>query len=455
MFRAWIEPPTVDVGDPITVHVENCSQIASQTAQVQAAAITLLEDAWCLSTGVELNASGTGSASVTGGLGLIEEAAVYVSAISSADGATTLIPDESPSTWVNPSGKVVGEVEDLIAALMVDREALYNTPIGDLHTPGSIEHRVIILVHGVLLTKAHMLPGWRIEPLSQRPSMEEYRSLLTQAVHDLDWAPPEVAVIGPEDWSIRAQSASPMAVAIFPSLWVASIPDAEAATLEMLTTALAAISANRGATGRAVALVVQQRLPNDQAATKVLMLESYAGNLLGGFISGEDQTQLLKQVRACENDPIINLGYELYAETLRDPSADARFFRLWSILEFLSGARVPSGTVVKLHDGSAWPGKENTTDYAAPQVYEYLKRPQVALQADRYESVRVWYGRRNATGHYGKLVVGDPIQSAQSWYKWAIKSAGDQGQMQGYLFDLKEAVSLSLWREVQQNQPTI
>jgi hypothetical protein len=122
---------------------------------------------------------------------------------------------------------------------------------------------------------------------------------------------------------------------------------------------------------------------------------------------------------------------------LRERSVDARFLRLWSILELLSGARVRDGLQVTLASGARWP-HQGTTSYAAPRVYHYLETllfsgsvnsaSLVNPATDLYEAVRAWYGRRNATGHYGSLIPGDPAQSSQGWYASAMLTTTDEWQ---------------------------
>lgn len=131
------------------------------------------------------------------------------------------------------------------------------------------------------------------------------------------------------------------------------------------------------------------------------------------------------------HDPLLSLLVDLFSEALADPSADAGYPRLWSILETLSGSRVPEGQTVVLLDGNPFPGRPDhaTTSNASPRVYRLLADYTTARNLDEsflatpaaslYEAVRAWYARRNATGHYGRLDPTDPRQAAQGWMRWA------------------------------------
>ncbi len=188
---------------------------------------------------------------------------------------------------------------------------------------------------------------------------------------------------------------------------------------------MAILGLNRDARGRPVATVIEQRQPDDSIKHRIYIEdEGYRGNLIGGFLSGEDQQQLLAQHHAMRADPLLRMCVDLYAEALADHSPDARFFRVWSLLETLSHSRVPRAQPVVRLDGTPWPGRHGTTSAAAPRVYEliaskFFQSRQVnessafAPAEDLYEAVRCWYARRNATGHYGRFDPTDARQHAQ------------------------------------------
>ena len=151
----------------------------------------------------------------------------------------------------------------------------------------------------------------------------------------------------------------------------------------------------------------------------------------------------------------MGLAADLYVEALAERSPDSRFFRLWSILEFLSGARVPRAMPVLRTDHTAWPGGSNTTSSAAPRVYHYVattlqaahidERSTVQPAPDLYAGVRGWYARRNATGHYGQFVSTNPEQQRQGWYQHALATDTDERQ---WLRTLEQVVELMITLEL-------
>jgi hypothetical protein len=174
-----------------------------------------------------------------------------------------------------------------------------------------------------------------------------------------------------------------------------------------------------------VATIVVQRQPDGSTKNWFFYVEDarYAGNLLGGPISGESQTDLLARYTAMHADPLLRLTVDLYSEALADPSHDARYLRFWSVLETLSGARIAGNRPVVRIDGTPWPQGRNTTQ-AAPRVYQYLadwlgvravdEHNLAGPANDLYEAVRGWYARRNATGHYGPSIGARPCGPART-----------------------------------------
>jgi hypothetical protein len=114
-------------------------------------------------------------------------------------------------------------------------------------------------------------------------------------------------------------------------------------------------------------------------------------------------------------------------------------------------------------------GKQGTTDFAAPRVYELLKRHLVGIDEasfaapaqDLEQAVRAWYARRNATGHYGRFTVGDAVQMAQPWYKRALLTTqptpGTPTRLcEPWLRTLREAARLVVAKElIQVGSPLI
>jgi hypothetical protein len=183
--------------------------------------------------------------------------------------------------------------------------------------------------------------------------------------------------------------------------------------------------------------------------------QSYGGNLLGGFISGEDQHTLLGHDRATAADPFLALCLSLYRDAESENDADFAYFRYWSVLELIASERVVVNSPVT--DFSGQPilvkNQQARTSHPHGRVYELLKRHmQTRNSAEQnfvgppstslWEEVGVWYTFRNATAHHGGFRVDDPNQQSQPWYQAALavdNAIAQQGGVVDHLRNLERA----------------
>ncbi len=167
-------------------------------------------------------------------------------------------------------------------------------------------------------------------------------------------------------------------------------------------------------------------------------VEIYSGNLLGGFLSGEDQSVLLADDRAIHSDPFLGFILYLHMEAQAEKDLDFAYFRYWNLLETIAAERVESGTPVTGFDGKQIlkeDGKPFDTDGVRGRVYELVKRGMQVrdrteeffaaaqeLSVSLWDAVYVWYAFRNATAHHGGYNPDDPNQQRQKWYRAAVEA---------------------------------
>jgi hypothetical protein len=406
------------------------------------------------SLGVKIGADG-----VAGGewanIGLGRESAVFAVAIDVGGERHSI--DSTEISVVNPAAAVttVEEAYERRAALMRDQEARYARGLGDPSTPGNIEHRVLCAVERLLVTTRMRLAGVEVLPVTHRPRGEEQRAMIDALLAQVGWP----TRVDPEAWGDRVEPSRPWTAIVCAPVWAPTFEEAAALAWNARDELIAVLGLNRGARGRSVGTVIEQRQPDDSIRHRVYIEDArYGGNLLGGFTSGEDQAGLLAQQAALHSDALLRLCVDLYSEALADPSPDARYLRLWSVLETLSGARLPSGQPVQRLDGTAWPDHPGTTSVAAARVYRLIAdhlqsrsvdEPSfVSPASDLYEAVRAWYARRNATGHYGRFVVGDPRQVARGWYERAQQTVAAAGAPEAWLMTFQQATASVLQWEL-------
>ena len=459
-IEAHIRPEWLADGDSFTVEVSGATSFSGQTAQVQVFSIDALDTGWHSSFSITIGADGTGQVSDPivldfGG----RHTSIYVHALQREREVYTF-PEVFMSIVNSLSpGTNLGEVLDQHLQLVASQNSYYGVPVGDPASPGATQFRGVAVLEGILTTKRLRVPGATIIPIDQRPDAPDRRVIVNKVLEGLDWP----SRVPEEFWRNGVASAHPITIVVCPQVWAGDMDGAGRLIANVEEDLISMLALNRGATARPVATMIEERKPDGGIGYRLyLPIPTYGGNLVGGFIAGEDQRSLLTEYLSVRSDPLLKLCCDLYAEALADRSPDARFLRLWSLLELLSGARLTAGAVVTLLDGTAWPGGSNTTAYAAPRVYSYIsahfaagpfdEASTVAPASNLYEAVRVWYARRNATGHYGRFLLTDPTQSAQKWHPWAARSSSNED---AWLRSLRSVVEMVLHRELHEHAPAL
>jgi hypothetical protein len=350
------------------------------------------------------------------------------------------------------------DLESLAAELKKRQVARYEVSLGNSGAPSAIEHRVLCVVERLQMRTKLRLPGVEILPLTAAAEGLDELQLLKRLLAELGWPSQHVNT---EWWRQTASSQRPWTAFLMGSIWATDHNAAAQIAWQERNRLVDLLALNRGASGRPLATAVEQRRGDEVGPWRVYAEQpGYGGNLLGGAISGESQRGLLVQDAGVRSDPLLALCASLYREGRAERSADFAYFRWWSLLETLSGARLKAGAPVDRLDGSRWPGRYNTTSYAAPRVYAFVAKALagfdetslVAPAANLYDAVRAWYARRNATGHYGGFVPQDPRQRSQRWYAAALETTKNQGGMapegEASLDSLQRTVELVLQGEL-------
>lgn len=173
---AWLEPGAFRDGEPLTIHIANCLNFRGQTVQVELGYVTAVDSGWCMSTSIALDPDGNGVTRIGSGLSLGVEAVVVVTRLRDVEsGVCEEIASAWPST-LNSTRSATESGENALAEFLARQQRLYESPLGS-QAENSIEHRIVVLVEGLLLTELARLPGWSLKPLSPRLGMEEYRAL--------------------------------------------------------------------------------------------------------------------------------------------------------------------------------------------------------------------------------------------------------------------------------------
>ena len=148
-----------------------------------------------------------------------------------------------------------------------------------------------------------------------------------------------------------------------------------------------------------------------------IITPTYTGNLMGGFISGEDPRLIKKNMQDIKNDRRLQLYLSLYNEARKERRIEFVYFRLWNILETIARSknfegnplRDWQGNIIKNNHGN----DRKIQDDAKELVLELIRQVFTSSgltenfltngleQGLISEMVPIWYRHRNCVVHSG------------------------------------------------------
>ena len=327
-------------------------------------------------------------------------------------------------------------------------------------------YRVFAFLSPCLITNRIRLDRMELIPLGYLESAEEVRALEAFFQHSGG----DVPTSWLEDLSEKLSLNHPATAIHFPNLQSASKQAIEDYAIKESALVSDVLSLTRRAHGRVIGVLLI-RLDDGKATFRPLG-EGYRGNLLGGFISGEDPRELATIVGTALKDPSLRLFIGLYGQAFSELDVDSGFFRMWAILEGMAQRYVSSNQVV--HDFVGDPilnekGKPITTRSAQGRVYALIQREfkSGSISATPYTSMLpeeglslwdlcgVWVGYRNATAHYGAFDPDNAEQRVQPWFRATLRAYASTMTKLGrrtiedpYYQSLSETAELVLMRKI-------
>ena len=340
---------------------------------------------------------------------------------------------------------------------------MYAKPLGNADRAEAEEFRVMMFVERLLLTGFLRVPGVQMAPITEanQPIIKSFGlgssdelELINHVLRDRGWMDVRTGVDAAW-WRDKSSKNRPVVLMYAPRVFAASYDHALQIAHARRDQLLRLLAFHRNYSGFPFTTVVQKLDSSTRHYSEARVypeFERYTGNLLGGSISGEDQSLLLADYRAMRLDPFLGFVLHLHAEAQAEKDLDFAYFRYWNLLEAIAGERIEpkipvtdfEGAVILTADGK----KPFTTSVARGRVYEMVKRDiqshgagedlyQEArnLSVKLWDAVYVWYGFRNATAHHGGFNPNDPNQQRQPWYQAAVEAQRNGAQPRGYKAD--------------------
>lgn len=380
---------------------------------------------------------------------------------------------QSNGRWITGN-----EAEQERQARHESREAYYGSP---LVANGASEtdtlYRGVYIYDNILLSQVHRVPGISLVPLQNSSLGSDVISVINDLLPQFGF----LDALDTQVWMARMQTEHP---AIVLTIHVHATSDESAiATIEGQTYRLAVLTAFRRMSSPTFrGGVLARRIGTDQYQGIRWWTgpQTYRGNLLGGFLAGEDQSELLDMWGRLQHRPNVELLMSLYRNALSEASWEYQFFRYYNLLESVGADKYPNSTpVLDLQGHPRLQNNPDQTPYTAAQSRGkvYLLGQEVArssgLPEDNligvtantptmtfWEMTNLWVKMRDQIAHRGRwhLAANEVESRRRMRLRIAFENLGGSADaMPGIdkaLSDLKELVKMLIRHELRQKIKT-
>lgn len=319
---------------------------------------------------------------------------------------------------------------DIATDILEERERVLAHPLGDAFQRDAEQYEVFCFVRNLLLTRQMRLRGVEVYPIVRGDSETSILSVVNEVLGLFG----NNAPIRESEWAPILEQRHPLALIRFPRVYATTYEEAGAVVDSYQDLLIDLFAVHRGASGEAVANIIVRLRDGGKAWRPAAA--PYRGNLIGGWLSGEDPTSIIHQVRAIEGDSLLQLWLALFREARAESNPDHQFARYWHVLEAIAQRAVRSGLQIYNLDGDVVRARGSGRPYKthkqpagdAAAVYALLRRAvwnygDETQHASRHHGwttwdlISIWGGLRNATLHYGGFRLGDPVQASARWYQ--------------------------------------
>lgn len=313
---------------------------------------------------------------------------------------------------------------------------------------------VLILVEHVLLTRNTQVPGLRVFPLSQAGNEARHAAvagILTRLSSERGMTVP-----GPLSFETR----EPLVLVELPKVRAVDAQAAMQRAAELARRLLDLVGLNRGDSPTLIAAAAGR---HDEGGVAVLesaaiLDRRYAGNLIGGPISGEGIGLLNRQWDAATDDPRLFLWLRLLNEAMADARWDYNAFRFFNLLEGIAKEVLPKRQVVLDQTGKArlqGDGKSKyTTEQARGAIFLLLQRVGYSLAhetrpdgtsspRDLWAETELWTAVRNQVAHTGSWEIAPGVKASDGWAKNEARLSGPWAR-DSLVRELRQAVEATI-----------
>jgi hypothetical protein len=295
-------------------------------------------------------------------------------------------------------------------------------------------YRSVTLVEGLLLTRELGVSNVRAVPIQRSTLGSDGPVVLNNALEQLG----RTYRVDHEEWINGYRIRHPAVVVIAEGFEADTFDQAGRKSEELVGRLVTLLAYYRDAAPNLLASVLERRESDTDWIPEGVGMhgKSYEGNLVGGFISGEDPRTLQRDWDAIDSiNPSALLWMRLLWEARAETNLGFRIFRLVDLLEAISKERVTDeqpvtdAAGVQLTEG----GKPATTKHTRGVIHnwavEVARRRQTSIRDMAFpgsngfwEACGVWVGLRNAVAHYGGFRPDDPRQQREWWHGFILSA---------------------------------
>lgn len=455
---------SVAAGSPLVVEANRCLTGVS----IQVARVEEHEDIWALTAGLETDPdhANVGRCQAVGGQ---PPGLYWLTALEITNGpqrATTRVPVQPRLLFevraVSDEARSWEELEAAYGEVVRRREKRRDAGIGS----GPVAASVLVFVKDLLTTTMLNLVTCEVMPLEPVGWTAEVRAvdrfLEARGAPALPWT---------EQVLDQVRRAEPATLIQFPVVRADSILQCGDVAMREASLLVMLLAAHRASFGDVFCTIIHE--PQTGQLLSGLHIPPYLGNLIGGFISGEEPEGLRRDLYAIRDDTTLQLFVLLLGEAIRERRPDFQYVRLWSLLETVARSRGCPGRPRRDWSGLIQVGKKGQSLFvqeAAEQVYELLRELLAPRGIGEHtfasgltygalrEQISVWYRRRNCTAHGDPdCVCRDPSKVGAASAKYATcyrARSDDQHGQDGYLRTLREVAKSVVFALLREHWPT-
>lgn len=260
-----------------------------------------------------------------------------------------------------------------------------------------------------------------------------------------------------KDRQLRSLQANPVCVFHFPAVRANTPEEVRTYALRITDEVLLALALTRDASGRVFDCVVFEH--NGQAWS-FAESDSYVGNLLTGWLTGETPETIEKYATQVGRDASDYLLVRLYKDARSEPSIEFQYVRFWAVLEALADLREydPDDPLLDFQSNQMRTntGRLLTLNSGVNSVFNLLRENELGTTERNWKLVNTWFAFRTAVAHHGGLANFTQLSRpavrafAQDALNEMRTTSNDHDQ---FLWNLKEDAKILLMRRLNRTKP--